>query len=200
MSCFDKLSMTLQHCHTESTAAESKCDTKFNKKTLTENLRFHLHFYGNDTGEINSLEANNLYKLTLKAKLAVLSSCETGNGKFYHGEGVLSFARSFSYAGCPSIIMSCWKINDQSTSQQIITFYQKLLQKHSLNHSLNEAKTDYLKNADEIHSHPAYWASLALWETIPPPMDNHSHLIAILMIAFAIFCLIFIGRKIFLKY
>ncbi|MBL7970345.1 MAG: CHAT domain-containing protein, partial [Prolixibacteraceae bacterium] len=53
-----------------------------------------------DDGYLNTYE---IYNMKLNARLAVLSACETGTGKLQKGEGVMSMARGFIYAGCPSI-------------------------------------------------------------------------------------------------
>ena len=127
-----------------------------------ENTRFgHLIFSNADT---NTLAHNLLYhyeiaNLNLDAQLAVLSACETGVGKYESGEGVFSIARSFMYAGIPSIVMSLWKVNDQSTSQIMPLFYKKLARGKSKNHALREAKLEYMENADLAFKHPFYWAS-----------------------------------------
>ena len=41
---------------------------------------------------------SDIYSMNLKADLAVLSGCNTGIGKFFTGEGVMSFARAFRFA------------------------------------------------------------------------------------------------------
>ena len=40
-----------------------------------------------------------LYTLNMKPRLVYLSACETGIGKTYAGEGNMSIARGFKYAG-----------------------------------------------------------------------------------------------------
>ena len=57
-----------------------------------------------------------LYNLDLEADLVVLSACETGLGKLYQGEGMLSVARGFSYAGARSIVNTLWSVNDKATA------------------------------------------------------------------------------------
>ena len=42
-----------------------------------------------------------LYNMRLKARLAVLSACNTGTGKNEKGEGVYSMARGFFLCWCP---------------------------------------------------------------------------------------------------
>jgi len=63
------------------------------------------------------LYAHELYNMDINSKLAVLSACNTGYGKFTKGEGVMSLAHAFSYAGCPSIVMSHWNVDDESTAK-----------------------------------------------------------------------------------
>jgi CHAT domain-containing protein len=106
--------------------------------------------------------------LKLKAKLVVLSACETGIGKNYKGEGVFSVARAFSYAGCPSVVISLWKVNDQSTSDIMGNFYKFLSQGEGIGYSLYEAKLEFLKNADEYSAHPAYWSSFVAFGDMSP--------------------------------
>lgn len=100
-----------------------------------------------------------LYNLNLNASLVVLSACETGVGKYKKGEGVFSMARGFAYAGCPAIVMSLWKVNDETTSKVMTTFYQRLNEGEEINKSLRQAKIEYLNNSDEFTAHPSYWAA-----------------------------------------
>ncbi|MBY0425535.1 MAG: CHAT domain-containing protein, partial [Cytophagales bacterium] len=46
----------------------------------------------------------NVYTLDLKAKLVTLSACESGLGKVINGEGIMGFARAFTYSGTESIL------------------------------------------------------------------------------------------------
>ena len=55
-----------------------------------------------DSLEDGYLNAYEIYDMDLSADLAVLSTCQTGYGKLEQGEGVMSLARAFAYAGCPS--------------------------------------------------------------------------------------------------
>lgn len=113
-----------------------------------------------DTVEDGKLYAHELYELDLsKLDLAVLSSCESGIGKQQAGEGVMSIARGFAYAGCPSLVISLWKIDDKISAQVMGKFYEHLSQGEPIDQSLAKAKLDYLKNTMEFNSHPYYWAA-----------------------------------------
>lgn len=67
-----------------------------------------------------------LYNMEIPAELAVLSACETGYGKLERGEGIMSLARAFAYAGCLSIVMSHWLVDDRASAQLMDHFYRYL--------------------------------------------------------------------------
>ena len=65
-----------------------------------------------NTTEDGWLNTSEIYNMQLNARMAVLSACNTGSGKLQKGEGVMSLARGFLYAGCPSIIMTLWEVRN----------------------------------------------------------------------------------------
>ena len=103
------------------------------------------------------INTTDIYNLRLNSKLTVLSACNTGIGQLKKGEGLLSLARGFFYAGCPSIIMSLWEIEDQSGTEIMGSFYNYLKNGKSKSEALRQAKLDYLKNANSRRAHPHYW-------------------------------------------
>lgn len=108
------------------------------------------------------LHAYEIYTMQLRADLAVLTACETGAGALQDGEGVLSLSHSFMYAGCKSVIMSLWKI-DEKTSMQVITdFYDLLSKGYSKSEALRKAKLKLLEAKGNKMAHPYYWAGLML--------------------------------------
>lgn len=111
-----------------------------------------------DSLEDNFLQAYEIARLQLNADLIVLSACETGYGKFEEGEGIISLARSFMYAGTPSLVVSLWSVNDFSTSFVMDAFYQYLKQGLPKDKALRNAKLDYLQQIKGPAAHPAYWS------------------------------------------
>ena len=120
---------------------------------FTENL---------DSLEDNFLQAYEIAHLHLNADLVVLSACETGYGKFLQGEGVVSLARSFMYAGVPSVVVSLWQVNDHSTAMIMKTFYEELSKGSTKDIALKKAKLEYLSKAQGIAGHPAFWSAFIL--------------------------------------
>lgn len=105
------------------------------------------------------LTAAELYNLPINADLVVLSACETGIGEQLRGEGVLSLARAFAYAGAKSIVASLWRVNDQSTMQIMDAFYAGLKAGKTKHVALGEAKQKYLLENPGKNAHPFFWAA-----------------------------------------
>jgi CHAT domain-containing protein len=114
------------------------------------------------SGEDGYLHLYELYNLRLRANLAVLSACQTGIGKNVKGEGMMSLARGFAYAGCPSVVMSLWSIDDKATSMVVSGFYNGLAQGKPKDVALRDAKLTLIHSRDPILSNPYYWAGLVV--------------------------------------
>lgn len=141
-------------------------------------------------GELTSGE---IYVSKSKANLAILSACDTGLGRLEKGEGVMSMARAFHFAGIPSTVMSLWKVPDQETKKVMVAFYQYLRQGESKNQALRLAKLDYLKQIDDpLLAHPYYWSGFVVNGNISPVDLNHP-LPTSLLIALGIISLALIG-------
>jgi CHAT domain-containing protein len=64
----------------------------------------------------------------LRAHLVTLSGCETGVNKERPGDELIGLTRAFLYAGTPSVLVSLWKVADDSTAFLMSRFYQYLLE------------------------------------------------------------------------
>jgi len=71
------------------------------------------------------LTAADIREMSLSADLAVLSACETGQGRIA-AEGLLGLSRAFMLAGVPSVIATLWKIPDRRTETLMTHFYDHL--------------------------------------------------------------------------
>ena len=115
-----------------------------------------------DSLEDNLLHAYEIYNMHIPSELVVLSACNTGIGTIQKGEGLNSLARSFNYAGVPSVVMSLWALPDFSTSVIIQDFFKELSRHKDKGLSLQEAKLKYLNMADKNTANPIFWAGLVL--------------------------------------
>lgn len=116
-----------------------------------------------DKQEDGLLYTYEVYGLPLKARMVVLSSCNTGSGKLSEGEGILSLARGFLYSGSQSVVMSMWEIDDKSGTDIIKSFYDNLKKGKSKSSALKHARSAYLKNASQLKSHPYFWSSMVVY-------------------------------------
>lgn len=110
-------------------------------------------------GLLNTFE---IFGLRLRARMVVLSACSTGEGDYSNGEGVMSLARGFVYAGSPSLIMTMWEIEDKTSIFLMKEFYQNLFSGYNKAKALQEAKIQFIKQAKPENTHPFFWSSYAV--------------------------------------
>jgi hypothetical protein len=122
------------------------------------------------------------------ARMVVLSACRTGFGKLLKGEGVMSLARSFMYAGCPSIIMTLWEVSDRSGALLMKNFYRHLKRGMTKSEALRQAKLDFIVRADQLKAHPYFWSTyVAIGDTSPIYDDSRRKY---LFIGIAVICVL----------
>lgn len=150
----------------------------------------------NDDLEDNMLTPNEIYKLHLNADLVALSACETGLGELSSGEGAMSFARAFQYAGVPNTVMSLWLADDEASKNVMIQFYKNLKDGQSKEDAMRNAKLDYLsRTKTEDEAVPFFWLT---YNIIGNETDiDLSHPLSILWVfgsSFA-FCFLILGLR-----
>lgn len=108
------------------------------------------------------LRLHNIYNLKLSANLVVLSACRTGLGKEVKGEGLMSLARGFMYAGAPRVIVSAWSVQDDASATLMIKFYNHLFspKKLSAAAALRAAQLEMWR--DKQLTSPYFWAGFEL--------------------------------------
>ncbi len=121
-----------------------------------------------DSLENEFLYVRDLYNMRLNADMVVLSACETGLGELQRGEGVVSLARGFSYAGAKSIITTLWSVSDENTKNLMLPFYQNIKSGMDKDAALRKAKLDYLEQNSHLDAHPFYWAGLVAMGDMEP--------------------------------
>jgi CHAT domain-containing protein len=108
-----------------------------------------------------ALTAAEVYSKQLpKARLVVLSACETELEGYDSGEGMIGIARTFLAAGAPLVVASQWPVDSDATAELMIRFH-RLRKEEGLNttRALRRAQQEMLSGPDERHRNPYYWAA-----------------------------------------
>ncbi len=189
----EKISQILGGEHCKETEA-----TETNFKTTLEDYKvIHLAMHGMLDGENemnsklvfstafpdslndNYLHAFEIINMNLNSDLVVLSACNSGKGVFNSGEGVMSLANAFTYAGVSNTVMSLWKVPDVATSNIMTSFYTYLSRGARIDVALKNAKLDYLsdESISEAQKHPYYWAGFIANGNMKPLKLSNTHLL-----------------------
>jgi len=109
--------------------------------------------------------------------LITFSACQTGRGLTKQGTGreIENLGTLAQKMGARSVLASLWLVDDESTKELMIAFYQAREQGRSKAHALREAQLRFLTGQIEGHSkgipsdelyegwrHPYYWAPFIL--------------------------------------
>ena len=114
-------------------------------------------FEGLEDGILTAYEVSNLY--LPNTKLVVLSACETGLGDIQGNEGVYGLQRAFKIAGVENLVMSLWKVPDNTTAEFMQEFYKNIFNKQSISDAFNHAQM-VMKN--KYREQPYKWAAWIL--------------------------------------
>lgn len=116
----------------------------------------------------NVLIVPEIKNLKFNAKLVVLSGCETADGAYIAGEGMLGLSRAFYETGARNVVGSLWKVRDDATAFLMNKFYAFILQDGlSYDDALRKAKKavrDHRrKNGQHPWKAPVFWAGFELY-------------------------------------
>ena len=83
-------------------------------------------------------------RVRLDADLVVLSACDSGRGKELGGEGLLSLARAFQFAGARAVVASLWQVPDEGSADLMTRFYRHLKSGAAVADALREAQLEII--------------------------------------------------------
>ena len=154
----------------------------------------------NNNGLLSTYE---IYNMKINARMTVLSACKTGFGKITKSEGMLCLSRGFLYAGCPSIVMTMWEINDKTGSELMKNFYKYIAEGKSKDEALRLSKIDYINSADNVNASPYYWAGYINYGNNSPlftPSDknnNYSYILILIALVITSSMLVFFRNNLY---
>ncbi|WP_298519704.1 CHAT domain-containing protein [uncultured Kordia sp.] len=159
-----------------------------------DNLK--IYFSEGSTTEDDILFSHELYSMHIPANLVVLSACNTGNGKVNRAEGIQSLGNAFQYAGAKSLLLSSWEISDKTTPEIMRQFYKNIKEGMPKHKALQQAKIDFLQNADTFDAAPFYWGSFyLLGNTQPIQFETYNYTYWLIGISIFLLLLFFILKK-----
>jgi CHAT domain-containing protein len=92
---------------------------------------------------------------------AVLSACETGVGLVQAGEGVLGIRRAFEVAGADTLIMSLWKVEDDTSREWMRSLYKARLRGVDTATAVRTASMEMIRSRSSAgkSTHPFFWGA-----------------------------------------
>ena len=157
-------------------------------------MQSKLVFYNDETdSSSNYMFTHEIFNLNMVASMVVLSACNTASGNYKKGEGIMSLARGFVYAGIPSIIMTLWEVQDASGSAIMNKYYDYLNDGTTKDVALQQAKLDVLKNSNMVKSHPFFWSTYIIsGDTSTIKVSNNNYNYYYWLVPFLILLLVFL--------
>ena len=108
------------------------------------------------------LTQQDVKNISVKARLVVLSCCDTGKGKV-SSEGVIGITRAFRTAGARSVLSTLWPIDDSATKEFMEEFYKELCQERSVCEALKRAKNIFQKHEKKHYQSVNIWAPFTIY-------------------------------------
>jgi CHAT domain-containing protein len=117
-------------------------------------------------GDDGRLEVHEALALSLRARLVVLSACQTAAssgtlGDVPTGEDWVGLVQSFFIAGAANVLGTLWPVEDRATARLMEGFYGALTAVRSVAEALAVAQRAALR--DNALAHPFYWAGLSIF-------------------------------------
>lgn len=108
----------------------------------------------------NDLTIGELLAMRLpRAKLVVLSACETSGRDYYKGEGLVGIARTFLELGVPLVVTTQWSVESESAARLMLKFHEFRTSGQSSVEALHNAQLAMLNDQDPTFRDPYYWAA-----------------------------------------
>jgi CHAT domain-containing protein len=110
------------------------------------------------------LQAAQIYQQSpLRARLVVLSACQTAIEGYYNGEGAFGMSRTFIAARIPLVVASLWPVDSDSTKELMISFHRYRKGTDPITtRALRQAQLDMISGSDRRFAEPKYWASFVV--------------------------------------
>jgi len=125
------------------------------------------------SAESSCLRAATIARTHLRARLAVLSGCQSYGSRGLFGEGVLGLSTAFLSAGVPAVVCTLWPVDDRATAAFMEGFYARLLRGATPAAALRAQQLE--TRAQPRTRHPFFWAGFVLLGDPDAAVALHGH-------------------------
>lgn len=108
-----------------------------------------------------NLDLAAIRRLSLRAELVTLSACETALGRRVRGEGIIGLPHAFLAAGARGVLVTLWRIGDESAAEFMGEFYRELHEGRSPAEALRVVRNTWIRGGGPS-AHPSRWAPFVL--------------------------------------
>jgi tetratricopeptide (TPR) repeat protein len=115
---------------------------------------------GRGAGDDAYFRASNVARLKLKARLAVLSGCQSAGATALAGEGALGLSSGFLSAGTQTVVATLWPVEDRAAERYMSAFYASLAGGRSVAAAAREARL--VLRQDKETANPRVWAAFVV--------------------------------------
>lgn len=118
-----------------------------------------------DALDDGQLAVHEIFSVSLRARLVVLSACQTALGAGERadvpaGDDWIGLVRGFLYAGADNVLATLWPVEDAAAASVMVGFYRELVPGRSLASALARAQRRALR--DGRTANPVAWAAFTL--------------------------------------
>lgn len=148
------------------------CDDEASRAALRQPPRQILHIAAHGEFRIDhpdlafimladgQLYTDDLLQHDLSYELITLSACETGRANVAAGDEIIGLGRGCLYAGAGALLVTQWRVEDDTALTLMDTVYRKLSDGASKATSVRMAQCNLLGEKPSLH--PAFWGAFQL--------------------------------------
>ncbi len=114
-----------------------------------------------DADEARRTYLLDLFDMHLNCTQVTLSSCESGMNQFTSADELTGLSRGLFYAGAASVMLSLWKVGDESTCQLMENYYWHFAKNMRTKTRALQLAMQALKSRPEF-AHPRFWAPFVI--------------------------------------
>jgi CHAT domain-containing protein len=135
-------------------------------KGLTESALILTPVSSSDAFDDGILSASEISRLSLRARLVVLSACNSAKYNQQQANlGVHDLQAAFTVAGTPTILATLWSVETNTSADLMTHFFENWRSQKGVGaaQALAQSIRSFLDRSDVAHQHPRFWAAFEIF-------------------------------------